>query len=150
MNVSIYKRHNEKFKQEEELNKIKLNILKDLFSVLHINIESKFDLINVELDRSCLLSEPFYSYAINYKKNLKKIYKSSNYNCLHSNSETKQKFPSINLIRQVLKSNQLRLYPHYRSLGYDDNKKKIVQRYFIIQSLDEYTSTDDGIVRFDN
>mgnify|MGYP006156797467 FL=1 len=137
MNVNIYKKDNIKFQKEEELDQDKLNILKDLFMVLNIDIRSKYDLINIELDRNSLLHDPFYSYAINYKTNLKKIYNSTYYNCLHSNSELKQKFPSINLIRQVLKSNQLRLYPYYKSLGYDDNKKKIVRRYFIIQSLDE-------------
>ena len=123
--MNIYTKPNKEFKKEEEITKIKLEILKDLFNVLHIKIESKFDLINIELDRECLLEDPFYSYAINYKKKLKKIYKSCKYNCLHSNSETKQKFPSINLIRQVLKSNQLQLTPYYRSLGYDTNKKKL-------------------------
>ena len=137
MNVVIYKKQNKKFKKEEEVDNVKLKILKDLFRVLHIDIETKFDLINIEIDRNCLLQDPFYSYAINYKKNLKGIYKSSKYNCLHSNSVSKQKFPSINLLRQVLKSNRLRMYPYYKSLGYDDNRKKIVQRYFIIQSLDE-------------
>ena len=137
MNVVIYKKQNKKFKKEEEVDNVKLKILKDLFRVLHIDIETKFDLINIEIDRNCLLQDPFYSYAINYKKKLKGIYKSSKYNCLQSNSVSKQKFPSINLLRQVLKSNRLRLYPYYKSLGYDDNRKKIVQRYFIIQSLDE-------------
>ena len=137
MNVFVYKKTSTDFEKEEKKNKIKLDMLKDLFSVLHIDIKTKFDLINVELDRHALLQEPFYSYVINYKQKLKTLYKTSHYNCLHTNSETKQKFPSINLLRQILKSNELRLYPQYRCLGYDDNKKKIVQRYFIIQHLDK-------------
>ena len=145
MNVVIYKKQNKKFKKEEKKDKKKLKILKDLFSVLHIDIESKYDLINIELDRDILLKEPFYSYAIDYKDTLKKVYKSNTYNCLHSNSVSKQKFPSINLLRQVMKSNQLRLYPYYKSLGYDDNKKKIVKRYFIIQSLDESNESNESI-----
>tara|TARA_B110000211_G_scaffold218869_1_gene264086 strand:- start:693 stop:1130 length:438 start_codon:yes stop_codon:yes gene_type:complete len=144
--MNIYTKTNKEFEKEEEITKIKLEILKDLFNVLQIKIESKFDLINIELDRDYLLEDPFYSYAINYKKILKKIYKSCKYNCLHSNSETKQKFPSINLMRQVLKSNQLQLTPYYRSLGYDNNKKKIVQRYFIINPID--IEEDSSVVSF--
>lgn len=136
---TIYKKKNKHFKVEEQIEQLKLDILKDLFSVLNIKITSKYDLINIEIERSVLLQEPFYSYTFQYKKNLKKIYHSSKYNCVHSNSEKKQKFPSINLLRQILKSNQLRLHPHYVSYGYDENKHKIVKRFFTIKPLDIQT-----------
>ena len=136
MNNNIYKKKTKKFQKEEAENQKKLEILQDLFSILHITITNKFDLVNVEIDRDSLLEEPFYSYAINYKSKLKPVYKSSKYNCIHSNSVIKQKYPSINLIRQVLKSNQLRLHPHYVSCGYDEYKNKLVKRYFTIKPLD--------------
>ena len=125
--------------KEENIKKIKLNILQDLFNSININITSKLDLINIEIDRDILLEEPFYSFSINYKEIIKKkynhIYKSNYYNFIHGNSNTKQKFPSINLLRQILKSNGLKLYPYYKSFGYDINRKKIVQRYFIIKLI---------------
>ena len=132
---------NQTSNKEDSLEVQKLNILKDLFNVINIRIDSVSDLLNIEIDRLVLLEDPFYSYAINYKKIIKKkynkIYSSNYYNFTHNNSITKQKFPSINLLRQILKSNKLKLFPYYKSFGYDENKKKIVQRYFIIKSIDD-------------
>ena len=125
----------------DDLDTQKLNILKDLFNVIHIHINELTDLLNIEIDRMVLLEEPFYSYTINYKKIIKKkynkIYSSNYYNFTHNNALTKQKFPSINLMRQILKSNGLKLFPYYKSFGYDEHKKKIVQRYFIIKPIIE-------------
>jgi len=127
--------------KEESLETQKLNILKDLFNVIHIHIDCIDDLLNIELDRMILLEDPFYTYALHYKTIIKKkyntIYSSNYYNFTHNNSITKQKFPSINLIRQILKSNGLKLCPYYKSFGYDEHKKKIVQRYFIIKPIEE-------------
>ena len=128
-------------KKEESLETQKLNILKDLFNVIHIHINSIDDLLHIEIDRMVLLEDPFYTYALQYKKIIKKkyntIYSSNYYNFTHNNSITKQKFPSINLIRQILKSNGLKLFPYYKSFGYDEHKKKIVQRYFTIKYIEE-------------
>jgi|TARA_B110001450_G_scaffold61754_2_gene58556 hypothetical protein len=127
--------------KEEDLETQKLSILKDLFTIIHIHINTIEDLLNIEIDRMVLLEDPFYSYAMNYKEIIKKkynkIYSSNYYNFTHNNAITKQKFPSINLLRQILKSNHLKLSPYYKSFGYDNNKKKIVQRYFIITSIEE-------------
>ena len=127
--------------KEEDLETQKLSILKDLFTIIHIHINTIEDLLNIEIDRMVLLEDPFYSYAMNYKEIIKKkynkIYSSNYYNFTHNNAITQQKFPSINLLRQILKSTHLKLSPYYKSFGYDNNKKKIVQRYFIITSIEE-------------
>ena len=135
------KKNNETSKKKESLETQKLNILKDLFNVIHIHINNIDDLLNIEIDRMVLLEDPFYTYALQYKEIIKKkyntIYSSNYYNFTHNNSITKQKFPSINLIRQILKSNGLKLFPYYKSFGYDEHKKKIVQRYFTIKYIEE-------------
>ena len=65
---------------------------------------------------------------------LKKHYNSNMLNCLHKNSLSKQKFPAINLVRQILKCNDYKLTPFIVSNGYDKTtgKKIVVRKYKII------------------
>ena len=68
---------------------------------------------------------------------LKKKYNSHKLTCLHKNSLDKQQFPSINLIRQILKCNKLKLKPKIICKGYCKiTNKKIFERNFIIVQLD--------------
>lgn len=131
-----------------DIDSLKLEILKDLFNIINISITDKNDLINIEIERDILLEEPFYSYAIDYKKHIKKkynhIYSSNYYNFIHNNSNTKQKFPSINLLRQILKSNNFKLFPYYKSFGYNDSGKKLVRRYFTIKLLHEENNSENN------
>ena len=46
----------------------------------------------------------------------------------HKNSLEKQKFPTINMIRQILKCNELKLQPYIVCKGYDKiTKEKILE-----------------------
>ena len=56
---------------------------------------------------------------------LKLVYNSSYLNCLHDNSIFKQKFPGVNLVRQVLKCHHLALTP---KLCLMDMKKRQVRK----------------------
>lgn len=65
---------------------------------------------------------------------LKKIYSSDKLTCLHTNNIVKQKFPGVNMLRQILRMSgfDLQSTPIYK--GYDGNGKKIYSRqYFIIR-----------------
>ena len=65
---------------------------------------------------------------------LKLVYNSSYLNCLHDNSIFKQKFPGVNLIRQVLKCHHLSLTPKIISNGYEKSTgRKKVSRIFKIE-----------------
>ena len=65
---------------------------------------------------------------------LKLVYNSSYLNCLHDNSIFKQKFPGVNLVRQVLKCHHLALTPKIISNGYEKaTGKKKVSRIFKIE-----------------
>ena len=61
---------------------------------------------------------------------LKDKYKSNMLTCLHKNSIEKQKFPALNMIRQICKCNNIKVYPVVISKGYDKaSGKKIIERY---------------------
>jgi hypothetical protein len=103
---------------------------------LGINFEEFSDLENVEVNRDKLLNNTdLSSIYSNQIHDLKHIYKSSKLTSLHSNSKQKQRFPQVNLLRQILKCNNLKLHPKVVSLGYTKNGKKIIKRSYIIKKI---------------
>ena len=66
--------------------------------------------------------------------NLKKVYQSDKLTALHKNAKTKQKFPGINIFRQILKENGFKMIPRVQSMGYNGSKK-IVKRSYLIQKI---------------
>ena len=78
---------------------------------------------------------------------MKTIIKNSDYsseylNCLHDNSIYKQKFPAINLIRQILKCNYLKLTPKIISNGYEKLSGKKVGAIMPVYVLGGFVNTD--------
>jgi hypothetical protein len=61
---------------------------------------------------------------------LKKHLSSSFLTCLHRDALDKQKFPLLNLVRQVLNIYKFKLIPIRKSDGYTKDGKKIYKRYF--------------------
>jgi hypothetical protein len=68
---------------------------------------------------------------------LKKIFSSSSHTSMQMIAFKKQRWPLINLIRQVLKSCEYSLVPKRISDGYDKNGKKKFRRIFIINKLNK-------------
>lgn len=64
---------------------------------------------------------------------LKRVLSSSVYTSLHSDAEKKQKYPLVNIIRQVLKSISYKLIPKRISDGYTSDGIKKYKRIFIIE-----------------
>ena len=57
-------------------------------------------------------------------------------NCLHKNSLEKQKFPAVNMLRQTLKCNNIKMNPLVVCKGYDKTSgKKIVERSYIFKQI---------------
>jgi hypothetical protein len=112
-----------------------LEIIKKMFSIINITIENLEDLELVELDRDLLLKEPINNEFSKLIDSSKKVYNSSKLTSLHKNRLEKQKFPAINLLRQILKCNNYKLGPKTTSLGYHKNGKKIIKRSYIINKI---------------
>ena len=111
-------------------------LIQEIFFVIKKDINRREDLLNLSLNHKYLRNEEFKSEIIDLIPKLKKKYKSHNLTCLHSNSLDKQKFPVINMIRQILKCNKLRLEPYTICKGYNKaTKNKEFERYYIIKEI---------------
>ena len=64
---------------------------------------------------------------------LKNVFSSSFLTCLHSNAGNKQRFPLLNLIRQILNKYHYKMVPIRKSNGYTKDGIKLYKRFFIIK-----------------
>lgn len=123
-----------KINERQENKKKQLALLLEMFTLLKYEVDSMADLYNLTIQRDTLLQKNNKEKIMDLIPQLKLVYKSSYLNCLHDNSIYKQKFPAINLVRQVLKCHHLALTPKIVSNGYEKvTGKKRVNRIFIIQ-----------------
>ena len=63
---------------------------------------------------------------------LKNVFSSSFLTCLHSNAVNKQRFPLLNLIRQILSAYHYKMVPTRKSNGYTKDGIKLYRRFFNI------------------
>ena len=109
------------------------NLIIKIFSEINISIKNINDLDNLQISRLYFLDNTLHNRLIKYVPNLKKYFKSGMLNSLHDNSSIKQKFPSINFYRQILKCCGFKMKPFIISDGYYKNSgKKKIKRYFLI------------------
>jgi len=108
------------------------NILKDLLYLINIKIDDETELDNYQFERDILLDDKIIENYNKFIPKLKKKYSSNKLTCLHLNN--KQKFPAINMLRQILKCNGYKMIPVVVSLGYCDGIK-LTKRYFCINKI---------------
>lgn len=111
-------------------------IIRDLLEFLDYNIENIDDLYSITIPQEKLKTEEIIKKYNDYKDNVKKIYNSSYLNCLHSNNLDKQKYPAVNMLRQVLRCENLHLYPFVIYKGYDKSGNKLKDRFYGIKNLE--------------
>ena len=95
-------------------------------------IEKEDDLIGQLIPRDFLLSEQLYELVKNDIPNLKKKLSSSSLTSLHKNAKQEQKWPLLNLVRQILKTYNFNMKPIRKAAGYTKDGKKIYKRLFLI------------------
>jgi hypothetical protein len=120
-----------------EIKKVKsFNYLKELLQLINITINSFDDLNNLTFDRSILTNPEINNKYLEFRETMKGTFHSSYLTCLHNNSHLKQKYPAINMLRQVLKCLGYNLKPKVINLGYNKQTGcKIIKRTFIIQLI---------------
>ena len=105
----------------------------DFLNTCGINCKNISDLDGMILYRND------YIFSNKYEKikpsiwKLKQILSSSIYTSLHTDAEKKQKFPLLNLIRQLLRSVNYKLTPKRISDGYTTDGVKKYKRVFLIE-----------------
>ena len=109
--------------------------LMDFLSKCGIACTSTDMLDGHQIPREALVDTSRYEQAKACIPELKKCYSSSNLTSLQASAENSQRWPLINIVRQVLKSSNYRLQPRRLSDGYTPGGKKKYRRIFEIQKL---------------
>jgi hypothetical protein len=101
-------------------------------------IASTFNQLNgMLIPREILLDNETYKTIKDDIVSLKKMFNSSSLTSLQSTAETNQKWPLLNLIRQLLKAINFKLTPKRVSAGYTKTGTKLYKRMFIIERFNQ-------------
>lgn len=87
------------------------------------------------IPRDIMLSEKTYESVKEKIPELKKKLSSSSLTSLHKNAKQEQKWPLLNLVRQILKTYNYTMKPTRKAAGYTKDGKKKYKRFFIIDKL---------------
>ena len=93
------------------------------------------DLDGMLIPREIFLNGELYNSVKEDISILKQVFTSSALTSLQSNAEENQKWPLLNLVRQILRSCHYKMTPKRVSAGYTKDGKKIYKRMFIIEKL---------------
>tara|TARA_Y100001970_G_scaffold228967_1_gene283812 strand:- start:3922 stop:4269 length:348 start_codon:yes stop_codon:yes gene_type:complete len=102
--------------------------------VCNTNINNIEEIDGMVFQREIFLNDELYTNLINEIKILKNIFNTSELNCLHKNAKENQRWPLLNLMRQILKSLNYKMVPKRICDGYKNGKKQF-KRLFIIESI---------------
>tara|TARA_B100001093_G_scaffold503438_1_gene557813 strand:- start:5058 stop:5426 length:369 start_codon:yes stop_codon:yes gene_type:complete len=87
------------------------------------------------IPRDILLSKNTYEEVKAEIDVLKKKFSSSALTSLQSGAQKEQKWPLLNLVRQILRVCNYKMEPVRRSDGYDDEGKKKYKRFFLVKKF---------------
>ena len=95
------------------------------------------ELNGIMIPRDLLINDEKYDTVKEYLVKLKKhkMFSSTFLTSLHKDADKKQKWPLLNLVRQILKVNHFRMNPLRKSAGKTKLGKKKYIRYFLIEKL---------------
>ena len=114
---------------------IKTKIIIDLLNKANISCTSITDLNNMLIPRELFMNLDIYKNLKEKIPDLKTLFSSSYLTSLQEPAEKKQKWPLLNLLRQVLRSCNFKLTPKRISDGYTIDGKKKYKRMFIVEKM---------------
>jgi hypothetical protein len=105
---------------------------KTILKIIGIEFNDVDDLNGLTILRDQLLSDNKYEEVKKLLPELKKIYSSSLMTSLQKNADKSQKWPLLNLVRQILSTYNYKMEPIRKSDGYTLEGVKKYKRYFLI------------------
>jgi hypothetical protein len=105
--------------------------------------ENEDELEGLVILRDSLLSKEKYEEVKIHINELKKIHSSSALTALQSTALKNQRWPLLNLVRQILRANGYIMKPNRQSNGYDEDGRKKYIRYFIIEPEKEELTEEE-------
>ena len=106
---------------------------KSILKIIGIEFEHFDDLNGLTILREQLLSDAKYEEVKQFLPELKKTYSSSFMTSLQKNADKSQKWPLLNLVRQILNVYDYKMDPIRKSDGYTLEGVKKYKRYFLIK-----------------
>ena len=113
--------------------------IKSIFTTVGLGLN---ELNGCMISREILLSDDKYDEIKHFIPELKKRYSSSFMTCLQKNAEKSQKWPLLNLIRQILHIYGYKMEPIRKADGYTLEGVKKYKRYFLIHKSIETKKID--------
>jgi len=114
-----------------------ISIILKILNLSGFVLENMAMLDGISIPRDLLINCGKYEIVSEYLDKLKKLkkYSSSTLTSLHDGAMKKQKWPLLNLIRQILKVEHYRMVPFRKTDGKDKNGKKKYVRFFLIERM---------------
>lgn len=106
--------------------------IKSIFKIIGLDINEFNELNGLTISREMLLSDVKYDEIKYWIPELKKNFSSSFMTSLQKNAEKYQKWPLLNLIRQILHVYGYKMNPIRKADGYTLEGVKKYKRYFLI------------------
>ncbi len=123
------------------MNNQQLEHIKIFLHKCKIQMNELTDLDGMLIPREILLDPENYKTVKEDISILKNIFNSSALTSLQSTAESNQKWPLLNLVRQILKSCHFKMTPKRVSAGYTKDGKKLYRRMFIVERLNQANSS---------
>lgn len=108
------------------------NVILDFLKKCNIPLNDTHELNGLLIPRNMLLEQDIYNKIQPEIIELKKKFSSSSLTSLQKDASSSQKWPLLNLVRQILKACDYKMKPIRKSAGYTKEGKKIYCRYFFI------------------
>ena len=115
---------------------------KTILKIIGIEFNEISELNGLTILRDQLLSDNKYEEVKQLLPELKKIYSSSLMTSLQRNADKSQKWPLLNLVRQILNTHDYKMEPIRKSDGYTLEGVKKYKRYFLIKKKSNTNSVN--------
>jgi hypothetical protein len=125
------------------MNNQQAEYIKSFLNKCKIIMNTFDDLDGLLIPREVLLGLDNYKNVKDEIAILKQMFNSSSLTALQSTAEENQKWPLLNLVRQILKACNFKMTPKRISAGYTKDGKKLYKRMFIIERFTTIETTNE-------
>jgi hypothetical protein len=115
-----------------------------VFKLIGLQIQELNELDGIIIPREVLLSDNKYDEVRKLIPDLKQNYSSSLMTSLHKNADKTQRWPLLNLVRQILNTYRYKMEPIRKSDGYTLEGVKKYKRYFEIKKMQLITNDNNN------
>ena len=124
--------------------------IKNIFLIIGLNVEKIEDFEGLFIPREQLLCDLKYNEIKKLIPDLKKIYSSTFMTSLQKNADKCQKWPLLNLVRQILNFYKYKMEPIRKSDGYTLDGIKKYKRFFLITTSNKKKEKNNDEINNNN